>query len=506
MRRWSLPLRRAVRSTQGEKKDESDLPTHAPAKPPPIAPRPLRPADSTRPAPIVHLPTDLLSAILDVLQAISPHTLSDVAATCSWFYHHTRYAQHRVVELHLDRLQLTKRKLTSLATSAFLPAVRELRVIARRSGYHEPTSEQIGQLLSRMTGLQRVYWEFVPISAAILAGLRELGGRVRLEAKVIDEPGEHRLCGHLLTSVIDCEALEDLSIDTFYTNSDGGLAITQRLKKILLSCPNLSNLSLNIRLPPHGCVPIEPPRGYPGIGFANGERPLRPFQSLVIQEYPWGYPSRMFGSSAHSMHCEGYPETMPETEYWADNFDWSALTKLEITNPSNLILLKAMRPHLTALKELSLAYAHDYSRNPTSNEFVRTLSSMLDTIKIKSIEIVDIASLEVHASTLRSVEIHQLLDLFPSQQGPVLPSVDDIARIVRLPKLEHLGIDLSRSGSKWPQEIFSIIAQAPWLRSLEIWFALGAGGTVFNIHEPNMTASTASNIFTDLRDLTEGRL
>jgi hypothetical protein len=498
-KRWSLGTRPAGPTESTRRQPAAKSPAV------PIAPRPPRPEYSFRSVPIINLPADLLIIICDFLQETSPHSVSSLAATCSWLYQHARYAQRRSVAVNIDKLEPTRRQLDLLVASDFLPAVRELRVVARRSSYHEPTMERIGGLMLQMTGLRDVHWEFAPIPPTVLDALRSLGSKVRLHASVLNEKDAHDLCGHILTSLINCQELHSLSIDFNYGDSDRGLAITQRLKKILQSCANLRHLSLDLHYPLGARVPVQTMVGYPGIGFRNGERPLCPLESLSIKDYPWGFP--FDDANPYVVHSGGYPCDIPETAYWAQNFDWFALRKLEISNAADIALLAQVHQRLVGLKELSLLYPFIFEGVPDSSELVQKVPSMLETIRIQSLDVVDHAALELHRSTLKYLEIHQLLEAPNHGYKGRLADQDDIARLAQLPSLEHLGIDINRFGyDGWPSDSFAALAKAPRLQSLEIWFRLGESHRPMLAAKPVLTASDASDIFRDLYRQSHGRI
>lgn len=77
----------------------------------------------------------------------------------------------------------------------------------------------------------------------------------------------------------------------------------QHFKQILLSCPNLRSLALDVHMPRGGCVVDGPCEAYCGLGLSQDERPP-PLEELSIESYPWGQEKR----GPYTYNSVGYPE------------------------------------------------------------------------------------------------------------------------------------------------------------------------------------------------------
>lgn len=149
-----------------------------------------------------------------------------------------------------------------------------------------------------------------------------------------------------------CINLRSLELVHTFRDASTCLAATTPLKHILLSCPNLRRLKLDIGRPKVGCVSYGLLFEYCGIGFLQGERPLAALEDLELIDYPFGMPKPVVDPryEIEWPFCTGYPLAMQEKEYWADHFDWSRIKRLVVSSSLGMRLM----PHLTSVREVDL--------------------------------------------------------------------------------------------------------------------------------------------------------
>lgn len=265
------------------------------------------------------------------------------------------------------------------------------------------------------------------------------------------------------------------------------MEVTQPLKKLLLSCPNLRKLSLNIDLPRQGCVMHHLPNQYCGLGLTNGERPP-PLEELQICNYPWG---RNSGGSL-GLYSVGYPEAGLEMDYWANTFDWSRLCRLD----TSVMFAHTLMRKLTALKHVRFARSWNPNRESTQ-QFFEQVPSTLESICIPTLGCVGITAIARHGLGLRKLEIHQEELSYGKWKDGLITDQDLAALRDALPHLEELAIDVDRDGDDWPRNTLGIVAEFPRLQSLKLWFGLGEW--MVKPAEPYLTMASASELFRDLR-------
>jgi hypothetical protein len=347
-----------------------------------------------------------------------------------------------------------------------------------------------------MTGLRSVHWEKVPIPAAVLESLSKLPFPVQLHVFVREANHCDPAARQFLAALASCGVLASVTLDAAYLNAADGLNLSQPLKQLLLTCPDLVNLSVNLHLPKGGCVRYAPPFQYPGLGFGDGERPLRPLKSLTIHEYPWGEEEV---HDRHTFHSQGYPGSGEEMNYWAASFDWSALHRFEDTSPCTQVRFAVtLAPMLTALREVRFTSTQDTRGNSIETFFDR-VPSTLEAISVPSLDSIGVAAFARHAPSLRRLTVHQTEGRSASAWEEHLLSSEALTELAETaPHLEELGIDMLRAGGEWPHAQLDVLARFPSLRVLELWFGFGNWET-WGPPQPALTASSAARLFTELR-------
>ncbi|KAF5012212.1 hypothetical protein FDECE_1728 [Fusarium decemcellulare] len=415
--------------------------------PPPVSVgmRPAQPADPTRPS-LAALSDDIVLYILDIVH------------------------DHRHLSIDLDRDGSVER-LELASKNDLLPAVRTLEI----SGTG-PLPSTLGDLIQRMTGLRKVEWSAATITKPILETL-QASAHTELDVSITNNTKQ------LLADLAESLALTSLSVNITYTTAQDCVQVTQPLKQVLLSCPNLRRLSLDLSRPIRGCVVSAPPAQYVGIGFAAGERPP-PLQELRISSYPWGY--RSSNPNGGGVNCIGYPEEGLEMDYWTDRFDWSRLTRLE---DASVIFANKVVRKLTALRHVHFTY----SQGPADKQFFELVPSALESIHIPTLNSVGIDGLAQYATSLRSLCIHQQQGQMDQWREAII-SNDNLAVICEaLLQLREVGIDITRDRDDWPYETFDILTRLPHLSRLELWFELGNARET--VPTPYLTMASASELF-----------
>jgi hypothetical protein len=352
-----------------------------------------------------------------------------------------------------------------------LPAVRKLAVYGTGD---LPSSLDDG--IRKMTGLREVEWSAATITKPILQTLQSFP-HTDLSVFITNDTIK------LLIDVPGSTALVSISIDTTWTTAEECKQVTQPLKQVLLSCPNVRKLSLNITRPTRGCVVTQPPFEYVGIGFAPGEKPP-PLQELCVTSYPWGFKTNH--PNALNVNCVGYPGEGREMDYWINEFDWSHLTHLE--DASNRFAHKLVR-NLTTLKHIRFIW----SQGPADREFFASVPSALESICIATLDSIGIDGLVQHAGSLRKLQLHQKPRQMDQWREGITSNHDLILICEKLPQLQELGIDVKRNENEWPDKTLDILARFPNLQKLELWFELGSARDIRP--RPYLTMASASELF-----------
>lgn len=420
------------------------------------------------------LPDDIMLNIFDAVQELSPEAMPSLALVCSTFYCHARRAQFRDISVDLDSEDVEDRLLFA-SKNGLLSHIHTLAV----KGAPNPVRlAQLGNLIQSMAGLRDVEWRAATIPEPILRSLQDIA-RIRLHIFVIDNSKQ------LLTDVASSPILSSLCVKITYKSAQDCLEVTRPLKRVLLSCPNLRNLSLDLSPPHGGCVPFDPPAQYIGLGLSGGERPPA-LEELEVINYPWGFKC----NSPHGVNCIGYPEEGLEMDYWANSFDWSRLRRLAVVS---IMLGTKLLPKLTFLKHVRLKYG----QGPAEQAFFEQLPSMLESVCVPTLECIGINGILQHGESLRELKIHQT-EHNGKWEDSIIPNTILASLCTGLPQLRVLSINADRHGDCWPYEMLDFLAKFPRLRKLELWFALGHARSV--PPQPYLTMASASHLIEYLHE------
>lgn len=280
----------------------------------------------------------------------------------------------------------------------------------------------------------------------------------------------------LLPRLNGCSSVRFVHVKAEYLTADECRELCQPLKRVLISCPNLRHLVLNISLPRTGCVVPDVRLENFGFDFSNDER-LPPLESLEILAYPW---RRKRINSTIATHATGYHENEEELDYWAETFDWSHLRQFS-DHTSDLAMRIALR--LTALEEVALYSGYDKF---ALRSFFLKVPSTLSAIAIPYLQDVGVDAILRHKNMLCKLHIHNP-NLFYKPGAQELLELRD-----SLNNLTDLSLDIDRDDDIWPYPLLDLIASFPKLHRLELWFELGQSSNA--PARPYLTASSAQHL------------
>ncbi len=381
----------------------------------------------------------------------------------------------------------TKAKLKYIENAGLFPAIRHLRV--KQWNFDNPSAPDVRLLiLLKMTGLTDVSWDSSDISMSVFQALQKRPAvRLHMECSAYSRGNE---ASHRLTQLENSPNLTSLHVDLTYTTADGCLGITQPLKRLLLTCPNIRKLKLDIDLPRSGCVIHSPPSKYCGMGLVGDERPPA-LEELEVLAFPFGREQK--ADTPPGWGQVGYPCPGIEEDYWAENFDWTRLRRL-VTYNSRLAL--AMMPRLTSLKEVVL---RGYRVDESTRKFYQQVPVALETISVQSIAEIGVDTLLLHGSKLRRLIIHQVAEGQPDAWRTAAVDEDALRQICEgCPHIEELELDVGRDGV-WPYTTLDVLATFPKVKELTIWFELGGNGPTGTVRSPIVTSSAVQELFKYMR-------
>jgi len=487
--------------------------------------------DPSQPS-LLSLGTDILTIVLDVIEDSNPRSLSSVALVSSHFRGIARYSQHRRLTLTVPQqpedefhpplfrngsndkaLQLWRDKQTKqrqlvddfhqrlldIEKQDLLPAIRWLEVLQPINEDKDMDPELLARILTlipRMIGLRDVKWPHNTAPPELLTALRSSPHHVRLHTRYVRRRREKAPDSNNLHALQNSLNLHSLKITATYRDAPSCLAITQPLKLILLSCPNLRSLTLDISLPSSGCVIPCLPDEYHGFGFTNGERPPA-LEELVLIDYPFGREHReqlYTGNIILGTNSIGYPSKVNEEDYWVDVFDWARLRRLEA--PSGCFALKLM-PKLVALKEVGLW--NTYAKGVVAR-FYNEVPAKLEKIEVANIASVTVGGITRHSQALKELKIHQDEGYRRDWRGEAISAHDLRELGEECPLLETLALDIARQEDDgWPWQTLDVLATAfPRLERLELWFELGLKHDE-GPQKPYLTVSAAAMLYNYVR-------
>lgn len=459
------------------------------------------------------LSNEIIILIIEYLQDISPGSVVVLASVSSFMYSKARYIQYRHVTISLKPTRAKSKSeigfLRYLSSNGLLPAIRTLRFVdlvhQPEKGYQFPTP--LYGLIDQMTSLRDIHLDAhcYPVPTSLLNYLKQRT-QVRLHISVKTFSDQSRAAvARELTHLAGSPNLHSLQVDVDYVPANECLETTRPLKGLLVSCPNLRKLSLDIYRQRKGCMSFEPCSEYCGLGLVGDER-LPSFEELAIFEYPWGRD----GSSGFPWGVKGYPGKNGEIEedYWAHHCDWSRLRRLVEPKGS---LAHRIAQQLTALDEVDLysgsenlllpIYKHD---ERAMIHFFETIPSMLDSITVPNFASLSTTPIIRHGSRLRSLELICKIPYCGQPEsgciGGIAGSQDLLKLRDGLPWLEHLTIHISTDSNDWSYPTLDILATFPRLRSVKLRTALADPVSAVDAPAPpHVTVGSAESLLHYMR-------
>ncbi len=364
-----------------------------------------------------------------------------------------------------------------------------------------------------MTGLRQLRWTGTTLPEALVQHLAD-HPQLSLHLSLHATDHQTHLPGRLarlnllnqLPTMLSpaLQNLTSLRLNLTYTSPPLCRTLLQTsLKTLLLSTPSLRSLSLNISYsPPEGGIdPTDAWKQYCGFGLTGDDAPPCRLESLEVLAYPFGMVAGAIpGFEDHVdlfANIDKYPNRAPETEDWAERFDWSRLRRLRM-HPGCGTLFSALAPRLEAVEEVEFIRPRGGERNPVrALEAVTGYAALLpETARLRVFSTPRMYPFEdgfllghiaPHAATLRELVVYAT---------PV--DAKDVGRLRWvLPGLEKVSVVCRREGGRWPDEVgwpegvFAALAGFGKLRELEVWFDVGSGKEVVL---PGVTAETAREV------------
>ena len=229
---------------------------------------------------------DVLVLIIDLLADDHPRSMSSISLVNSEWHGIARRSRHKRILLDFSEEEAAaEERMEHIKQSHLLSAVRilELKLSEDKliqalersdkipdSGDDVPgeddtkaiehESMQIRRFLSKLSGLRELYCETCILPFTIIDVLRKHCPKVQLQVMLFAKDRiSTRVCNNGLSYLNASPNLRSLKVETRYTNAEECERVTKPLKHVLLSCPNLRSLTLDIALPSGGCVGYMPP-------------------------------------------------------------------------------------------------------------------------------------------------------------------------------------------------------------------------------------------------------
>lgn len=402
------------------------------------------------------LPEEILGRIVELVHHSSPGTMDALAKVNGRFDRLVLYQQHHTLSFpHHYPEDYIQEDLVRIQREQMWPAIRRLNLTGSTRASH-----LLGDCLQKMTGLRDVEVELGQEFIEHLLGPLRAHPQIRLHMKIalaVYKSSVHKQrIIRCLPSVKGNLNLYSLDVEHGFWKHVDCSRVTRLLKGVLLTCPNLRHLRLNIFQRKTGNGPAG--NQYCGFGFANGESPPA-LESLEIVAYP-------FGSGRNPAWHVGYPLEGREQEYWTNNFKWSRLKRF--SSPVVNILPDDLGT-MTSLKEIQLSRKAYHPHKPIeTREFFARVPPVLESIKVPHMDLINLNDITKHKGGLRVLHLiwkDEFKDVWCKGIHPGM-----LHCILRhCPNIEELAVQLHRHDLK---DALRIIARFPKLRTLTIYFGL----------------------------------
>jgi hypothetical protein len=463
----------------------------------PLVPKPPLLADSKRPS-LATLSEDVLRIVTACVGLSSPESLRSLARVSSLFYFLAGQYQRR--ELRLEASPENTSELVArcrhLRSNGWLSDVRHLILVFdssrnARSGSQstEEAAVMIRSLLPLLIGLRAITHSGDRIPECILAALDNMPHtKLSTEVKMNTMDDENEDATKYLLRLCNTSYLQNFDCQITYDETGPLLEIMPALKQLLLSSRNLCHLALDIahvqaRGLHRGAMGTS--EQYCGLGFEAGEE-LPALRSLVIRNYPFGRETRKSGST-FDFNTKGYPGKGTEIEFWAREFDWSKLQRLQTAYTE---LANALSDRAMSLTEID---TRDCDIETDQELYYLKTQAALESISIPCLPENGVTGILGHAASLHEIWIHH-----PESQHRVWKS-QALSPQTLIPIQQHcyhltdLCIDVAREDD-WPYATLDSLAEMRNLKRLQIWFELGVANPD-RPQQPYLTSSSAKHIF-----------
>jgi hypothetical protein len=238
---------------------------------------------------IVALPPETILQIIEILHDESPQSFRRFGATCSYFYNMVEDMQQSTTSVALNGEGLDC--LRKMQEDGAFGSIRKLAV----SSFPNPNEHDaldlsvLADAISKMSNLRQLTLRLGVLPDGVLdAVMQRPDIELSVDLSTFRTPTADLV--KALESLLEtrCPNLVAIGVDIIYhclpedparpeqpNRAPSCTGITRPMKQILLTCPNVRRLSLNIRLASGGGDPPEAPGEYVGFGFAGGQRPWR---------------------------------------------------------------------------------------------------------------------------------------------------------------------------------------------------------------------------------------
>ena len=393
-------------------------------------------------------------AVLAIVVESLDEACRSLDLTSSLFYNlgkEIRY-RHLTFDLACNGLAQIDRQCERIESEGLLWTVRTITfALEEKTNFwskrvNTPIPISIYRLIPMMTGLESVaYNEIAPKD--LLETLNDLP-RVRLHT-VMDTENTHTLHGNTNLSSLDLQLGARACLN--------GPLYMSRLKGLIISCPNIRRLSINIP-EDDGCGAFDEDY-YAGLGFAVGDK-LPVLEELETFNYEFGGCAAKDDTAWERYLAQSQLRFRKrEVDFWYDSFDWS---RLRVLCTDRADFAERLAPKLVALQEFV-----DRSWGPSNPTFCDLVPSILESISAPTLKHVTLNGILRHSSRLKRLQLHQEEHTSWREDCIDFASLQSIQRECAL--LTDLSLDLSQS-EFWPYAAFNVLAAFPNLRRLQIWF------------------------------------
>ncbi|KAI0850666.1 hypothetical protein F5Y00DRAFT_231767 [Daldinia vernicosa] len=385
---------------------------------------------------IQDLPPELIAQVVDLIRQSSPETLSSISKLSPTFCKAVVYSQYHTRNFQSYNLDT---KLKRIESNHMWRAIRCIE-IDWFAGMHEYKAwHHLYKSLPKMTGLRDVKVDINGnfVDRRLIEALKgQPNIRLHVDISFDNDPSLESALS-LLQNNLNLYSIS-ADCDREVTAWD---KCTNPFMVILLTCPHLRHLKFKIFI-----------IHYTGSRYGDLE--------LIDNERP---------PALETLKLDFYPFSDGEEYEWADSFDWSQMRRLQ-TRYTGLI---SRCPHkFTSLKEITLDPRN--GELAATKQFFELVPSMLESVKVPSIDTIGMEGVSRHGSKLRILHISMKYSYSSLASRPsLLVDAGDLQRIRdSCPYLEELALSISNTTTMCPPSTLNVLASFPKLHTLELHFQL----------------------------------